>query len=133
MDKQLIKSDVPQPVDVRNSSRQSICVACILKTNRTLSPAFLLDLSAEGAFVKSTEVIHRGSEITLLMKLPGRNGAFELTVQAEVVHSGRYLQGDGNFSGFGVRFRDLTGDAIGRLNEVLIAAESQPERKYILF
>jgi Tfp pilus assembly protein PilZ len=108
-------------------------VACILKTGRIFSPALLLDLSAEGAFIKSNEVIHRGSEVTLLMNLQGRDGAFDLSVQAEVVHSGRYLQGDGNFSGFGVRFKDLDGDAMERLNEVLLAAENQPDRKYILF
>jgi len=133
MDKQVIKPDVPLPVDARSSSRRSICVACILKTGRIFSPALLLDLSAEGAFIKSNEVIHRGSEVTLLMNLQGRNGAFDLTVQAEIVHSGRYLQGDGNFSGFGVRFKDLDGDAMERLNEVLLAAENQPDRKYILF
>src|SRR4030042_5662033 len=107
MERQVIKLDVPAPVDARNAARHSICVACILKTDRTLSPAFLLDLSAEGAFVKCNEVIHQGTEITLLMKLQGRNGAFELTVRAEIVHSGRYLQGDGNFPGFGVRFVNL--------------------------
>ncbi len=98
-----------------------------------MSPAFLLDMSATGAFIKCADVLQRDSEITLHVKLKGNGVVFELSIQAEVIHAGRYLQGDGNFSGFGVRFKDMTFDDARKLEDALFAADTQPERKYILY
>ena len=123
----------PERADARNSSRKSLVVDCVVKTAHILSPAIILDLSLEGAFVKCSENVNPGLEITLIMKLPDHGSHSEISIQAEVVHAGRFLQGDHNFSAFGVRFKNLSEGVKLRLNEALLTSESQPERKYLLF
>jgi Tfp pilus assembly protein PilZ len=119
--------------DARKLARNGVVVSCILKQGETLSPAFLLDVSTEGGFIKCDQRIHTGSEVTLMMALPGHDSASQLSIQAEVVHAGRFLQEYDNFAGFGVRFRDLSEDVKDQLQKALLATQSQPARKYNLF
>jgi Tfp pilus assembly protein PilZ len=119
--------------DARNAFRKHLCIDCIVKTEQILSSALLLDLSTDGAFVKCSEVVNPGSEITLILKLPGRGSSTELKFQAEVAHTGRFVQGYDNFAGFGVHFKNLSPDVKLKLKDAVLAAESEPERKYMLF
>jgi hypothetical protein len=119
--------------DERKSARNGVAVCCILKIEDALSPAFLLDVSTEGGFIKCEKRIHPGSKITLIMDLPGQGSASQFSIQAEVVHAGRFLQEYDNFAGFGVRFENLAEDEKNKLQNLLLATQSQPARKYNLF
>ena len=122
-----------ESADARKSARNGVAVCCILKIEEALSPAFLLDVSAEGGFIKCEKRIHPGSKVTLLMDLPGQDFASPLSIRAEVVHTGRFLQAYDNFTGFGVRFESLSEDENNKLQNALLAIQSQPVRKYNLF
>jgi Tfp pilus assembly protein PilZ len=122
-----------ESADARKSARNGVAVCCILKFEEALSPAFLLDISAEGGFIKCEKRIHPGSQVTLLVDLPGQDSASQLSIQAEVVHIGRFLQAYDNFTGFGVRFKSLSEDEKSKLQNALLATQSQPVRKYNLF
>jgi c-di-GMP-binding flagellar brake protein YcgR len=120
-----------ESADARRLARNGVAVCCILKIEEALSPAFLLDVSAEGGFIKCEKRIHPGSKVMLLMDLPGQDSASQLSIQAEVVHTGRFLQEYD--TGFGVRFENLSEDEKNKLQNALLATQSQPVRKYNLF
>lgn len=122
-----------EDMDSRRSARNGVAVCCILRIEEALSPAFLLDVSAEGGFIKCEKRLHPGSKVTLLMDLPGQDSGSQLSIQAEVVHTGRFLQEYDNFAGFGVRFESLSEDEKNKLQNALLATQSQPVRKYNLF
>jgi hypothetical protein len=51
-------------------------------------------------------------------------------MKAQVTHVGRFIQGFESFSGFGARFARLSVNQIAKLNRILDALTSEPERKY---
>lgn len=134
MEKQVLQTvDVPPP-DLRSAMRRSTNIDCILEVDGAPFPARILDRSAEGAFVECKGVIHPGSEATLLVRLPCCGEVLDLSLQTEVIHSGRYLQGDRNFIGLGLRFKDIPPDVRRKMEEDdLLALSAEPTRKYIFF
>jgi len=123
----------PAQSDARDSTRKSVEIDCTIKSEETLAPARLLDLSLGGAFISCSQDLIAGSEIALIIKLPGQDPTRELSVQAEVVHVGRFLQGFNNFTGVGLRFIHLSPDQETVLQNILDSAKSLPSRKYILY
>jgi len=117
----------------RKSTRNGVGVNCTLKAVDVQAPALLLDLSVEGGFLRCNKVIHPGATVMLQVELPGQDSDSELNIQAEVVHTGRFLQEDDNFTGFGVRFKNLSDKEKTRLQSALLLARNQPPRKYNLF
>jgi hypothetical protein len=121
------------PTDARDASRKHMGVDCLVETSGRVYTGILLDMSADGAFVKCSKSINPGTEISLVLKNPRKNTSSGIKIQAEVAHAGRFVQGFENFSGFGARFKNLPAELKSKLDEALHHADCLPERKYTLY
>jgi hypothetical protein len=125
-------SDEDITARLRKSRRKSAALPCALKIMGKVYPGRLLDISSGGAFVQTAHFLACGAEFSIIFKAQARHKPIYLNLKARVVYAGRFLQGFKSFYGFGARFIDLSPDNIAKLEEVLDAIKSDPERKYEL-
>ncbi len=95
-------------------------------------PGRLLDLSSGGAFVESALSLTFGDRLVITFKVHSRKKVMYLSLQAKVVYTGRFLQGFGNFYGFGVCFTHLSHEDTFKLHRALESLELSPEKKFEL-
>jgi len=98
----------------------------------TVYPGRLLDLSSGGAFVETAQSLTCGDRLFIIFKAHSRKKVIYLNLQAKVVYTGRFLQGFGNFYGFGARFVHLSHEDILKLHRVLENSDGFPEKKFEL-
>jgi hypothetical protein len=116
----------------RKTKRKQASIACALKMAGTTYPGRLLDISAEGAFVKTDSPLSSGDRLTIVFRARSDGESIPLSLESIVVHGGRFLQGFENFTGFGVRFLHLSPDQAAALAELLQGIKSKPLEKFEL-
>jgi|WetSurMetagenome_2_1015567.scaffolds.fasta_scaffold1193565_1 hypothetical protein len=116
----------------RRTRRKSASIDCALKIAGKVYAGRLLDISAEGAFVKTAHPLTGGDRLTVVFKARVDKASIILSLEAIVVYGGRFLQGFDNFTGFGMRFLYVSPDDAAALAKLVKSIESHPLKKYEL-
>ena len=120
-----------ESAEARKSARNGVAVCCILKIEEALSPAFLLDVSAEGGFIKCEKRIHPGSKGHAADGF-ARPGFRHLSSASRPkwFMPEDFSRNMHNFAGFGVRFESLAEDEKNKLQN-RTARDPKPASKKI--
>jgi hypothetical protein len=116
----------------RKTKRKRASIACALKMAGKVHAGRILDISSEGAFVKTAHPLASGDRLTVVFKARSEAEPIVLSLESVVVHGGRFLQGFENFTGFGVRFVHLSPSQAAALAKLVKGIKSQPLEKYEL-
>ncbi len=104
-------------MEADTKDRWEVDIPCRFRWDEIERPGRVLNLSEGGAFVESTNLYPIGSSIGLVFGVEDDKQNFALT--GDVVHTGRYLKGGRNVSGFGVEFIGAPLSTILRLRQFL--------------
>jgi Tfp pilus assembly protein PilZ len=124
------ESDEDILAEKRIARRKSVSIPCTLRMEGEVYAGQVLDLSSSGAFIQTKQLFTAGDEILVIFNWRQRGKPLYFSMKAQVTHVGRFLQGFENFLGFGARFTGLSVNEIAKLNRILDALASVPERKY---
>lgn len=119
-DLNLLKRSMPMleesvlPEERRSEARWDLCLPCRIRWKERSFDAQALDLSGEGAFVETTQVLPEGADIVISFLVAGK----EASIGSAIVHSGRYLTELKNVKGFGVSFKDPPTEVLSHLKHV---------------
>jgi hypothetical protein len=124
------ESYVNIPAEKRRGQRKSVSIPCALRMGGNVYAGQVFDLSSSGAFIQTKQLFAAGDEISIIFNWRRRGAPLYLSMKAHVTHMGRFIQGFGSFLGFGAQFTGLSANQIAKLNSILDALTSEPERKY---
>jgi type IV pilus assembly protein PilZ len=126
--------ETPDPSDRRIAERHEVEWSVDCETEDTFLYASIANISEMGIFVRTTEPLAIGTELTLRFSAPGSDESFVLRGAVQWVNDVRPYADNPN-PGMGVRFIDLTPENRERIVETIrtiaYLREDVPDRRLL--